>query len=153
MAVSTATTDRIYDAIRNRLLTFEPDDASGTLAARLSGGLALIVPPDDAPPPYAAIRLSDVRARRSQPGRITVECEALFVHRPRAKVRELERLADVADQAMFRWTDAVNGVIACTGWRRQTLPPFKETSDPEIVQVRTVYDLVCWPALFTQYLD
>jgi hypothetical protein len=151
MAVSTATTDALYDAIKIRLLTFDPPGAQATLAAQLSGGLSFVAPPDSAPTPYGAIRLADIRHRRSQRGRITAELELMLIHRPRAKSRELERLADIADQAMHDWTDATNGMIACTAYRRQTLPPFKE-SDPELVQIRCLYDLVIYPAYLTQYL-
>lgn len=148
----TDTTAQLYDAIRTRLLTFAPADGTDTLAASLAGGLAFVVPPDNAPTPYAAIRLTDVRHRRSQRGRLTVEVEALFIHRPRSNARALERLVDVADQAMLGWTDATGGLIACTGHRRQTLPPFRESDDPELVQIRVLYDLIVWPSYLTQYL-
>jgi hypothetical protein len=151
MPTNTSTTGALYDATRIRLLTFQPTTGL-TLAERLAGGLSLVTPPDDAPTPYGAIRFTDTRHRRSQRGRLTAEVEALWVHRPRSKTRELEGIADTADEALFQWESASNGLIVCTAFRRQTLPPFREASDPELVQIRTLYDLVIYPAFLTQYL-
>lgn len=152
MPPGTDYTDALYDAIRIRMLTFQPADGGTTLAERLSGGLSLEVPPDDSPSPYVVIRFVDLRHRRGQRGRLTAECEAQFFHSPRSKTRELQRIADVADQAMFDWEYSSGGLIVCTGYRRQTLPAFSESADPEMIRVRTIYDLVIYPAFLTQYL-
>lgn len=149
---STTTSDAIMDAARLRMLTFQPGDGSDTLALRLSGGIALVAPPDDAPAPYGVLRITDMRERRSQRGRLTIELEAQWFHRPRAMARSLERIADIADQAMSGWTVTTpGGVIACVGHRRQTMQPLTG-DDPELIRVRDLFDLVCWPRYLTQYL-
>jgi hypothetical protein len=144
----TSTTAAVYRAIRTRLLTYEPMDGGLTLAERLAGGIGILAPPDDAPMPFMAIRLQNVRGSlREQGARLTGECELQAFHRPREMADDLEVLVDVADQAMRGWA----GLISVVGARRDTLPPFGDSDDPEVVRIRVVYDLILRPAYLTQY--
>ena len=149
---STATTKAIYRAIQLRMLTFEPEagGATPTLAERLPGGISPIVVPDNAPAPYFAIRLQNVRGNLMEKGsRLTAECELMAFNRPRDQADELEELVDVADQAMRGWS----GVISCVGWKRDTLPPLGDADDPELVRIRVIYDLIIRPSFLTRYVD
>jgi hypothetical protein len=152
--MATDTLAAVYRAIRTRLLTFEPMGGGSmpTLAERLAGGISILTPPDDAPMPYMAIRLQNMRGSlREQGGRLTAELELMAFHRPREMADDLEVLVDVADQAMRQWAYTGDGSIVCVGLRRDTLPPFRDDADPEVVQVRVVYDLIIRPAYLTQY--
>jgi hypothetical protein len=150
--MATTTMAAVYRAIRLRLLTFEPLDGGLTLAERLSGGVAILTPPDDAPMPYMAIRLQNMRGSlREQGARLTAELELMAFHRPRENADDLEVLVDVADQAMRQWAYTSGGSIACVAQRRDTLPPFRDDADPEVVQIRVVYDLILRPQFLTQY--
>ena len=150
--MATESTAAIYKAIRLRLLTFEPMGGALTLAEQLAGGVSIVVPSDTAPMSYMVIRLQNIRGSlRERGGRLTAECELMAFHRPRENADDLELLVDIADQAMLRWRYATGGSVLCVGVRRDTLPPFKNDADPEVVQIRSVYDLIIRPSFLTQY--
>ena len=73
--------------------------------------------------------------------------------RPRSQKATLEGIADRMDQAMYRYRDAASGFAGTIGKTRNTLPPFKEPADSDVVQIMLEYTLVLWPAYLTQYHD
>jgi hypothetical protein len=73
--------------------------------------------------------------------------------RPRSQRATLQGVADRMDQAMVRWVDAESGVVAASTSTRNTLPPFKEPADADVVQVMLEYTLRVYPAYLTQYHD
>lgn len=142
----------VYRAIRLHLLTFEPMGGGLTLAERLSGGISVIAPPDQAPMAFMVIRLQNMRGSlREKGGRLTGELELAAFHRPREMADDLEILVDVADEAMNGWAYTNGGSILCVGKRRDTLPPFGDKDDPELVRIRVIYDLIIRPHFLTQY--
>jgi len=150
--MATTSTVAVLTAVQVRLMQFQPLDGSDPINRRLSGGLNLMTVPDSASEPYGALRLVNrVRSNRYQMERVACECECLWFHAPRSKARELEAIADVAEQAMTRWKDASGGAVVCTADRRDTLPPVQTVEDAERVKVRQLFSLVIWPSYLTQY--
>jgi hypothetical protein len=123
--VSTESTTGLEAVLRTRLLTFEPLDGSGPVASDIPG---------------------------QSEGKLT-ELEVMLYGRPRSQRATLQGVADRMDQAMVRWVDAESGVVAASTSTRNTLPPFKEPADADVVQVMLEYTLRVYPAYLTQYHD
>jgi hypothetical protein len=153
MATDTSTTPGIEDALRTRLLDFEPLDGRATLRTRLAGRLYVNAAPDKAAYPYGVLRLKNRRSDRSMPGRELAELEVMLFGRPRTQGPEVEAAADLCDQAMLEYLDATHGLLGALAGLRNTMPPFATPADADVVQVVLTYTLILWPVFRTQYRD
>jgi hypothetical protein len=169
--VSTESTTGLEAVLRTRLLTFEPLDGSGTVASALGstqtgagadGNLYWDRAPDNLdrimaaqgdPLRWGVLRLKNWRDIPGQSEGKLTELEVMLYGRPRSQRATLQGVADRMDQAMVRWVDADNGVVASSTSTRNTLPPFKEPADSDVVQVMLEYTLRVYPAYLTQYHD
>jgi hypothetical protein len=169
--VSTESTTGLEAVLRTRLLTFEPLDGSGTVASALGstqtgagadGNLYWDRAPDNLdrimaaqgdPLRWGVLRLKNWRDIPGQSEGKLTELEVMLYGRPRSQRATLQGVADRMDQAMVRWVDAENGVVASSTSTRNTLPPFKEPADSDVVQVMLEYTLRVYPAYLTQYHD
>jgi hypothetical protein len=169
--VSTESTTGLEAILRTRLLTFEPLDGSGTVASALGstqtgagadGNLYWDRAPDNLdrimaaqgdPLRWGVLRLKNWRDIPGQSEGKLTELEVMLYGRPRSQRATLQGVADRMDQAMVRWVDAESGVVAASTSTRNTLPPFKEPADADVVQVMLEYTLRVYPAHLTQYHD
>jgi hypothetical protein len=162
--VSTESTTALEAALRTRLLTFEPlggeGDVAGELGSTVSGAgidgkLYWDRAPDNitstTPIRWGVLRLKNRRASDENAEREVADLEVMLYARPRSQKATLEGIADRMDQAMRRYRDMSSGVIGCVGRTRNTLPPFKEPADSDVVQIMLEYTLVLWPAYLIQY--
>ena len=157
MAMDTATTTAIVDGLRARLLDFVPVAplTGGTLRSRGFKVYAVGAVPDVAgwTGAYAILRLMNLVT--STAGlRVRGDLELMLLARPRNPWgAQLEVYADVIDQALHQvaWRDAAGTRgLAFTGERsRDTLPPFPDPVDREVVQVRIVQGLTLYPRALT----
>jgi hypothetical protein len=169
--VSTDSTTGLEAVLRTRLLTFEPLDGSGPVASALGstqtgagadGNLYWDRAPDNLdrimaaqgdPLRWGVLRLKNWRDIPGQSEGKLTELEVMLYGRPRSQRATLQGVADRMDQAMVRWVDAESGVVAASTSTRNTLPPFKEPADADVVQVMLEYTLRVYPAYLTQYHD
>jgi hypothetical protein len=169
--VSTESTTGLEAVIRSRLLEFEPLGGIGSVAIELGstesgagqdGNLYWDRAPDNLdrimatlglPLRWGVLRLKNWRDIPGQSEGKLTELEVMLYGRPRSQRATLQGIADRMDQAMVRWVDAENGVVASSTSTRNTLPPFKEPADSDIVQVMLEYTLRVYPAYLTQYHD
>jgi hypothetical protein len=169
--VSTESTTGLEAVLRTRLLTFEPLDGSGTVASALGstqtgagadGNLYWDRAPDNLdrimaaqgdPLRWGVLRLKNWRDIPGQSEGKLTELEVMLYGRPRSQRATLQGIADRMDMAMVRYVDAESGVLASSVSTRNTLPPFKEPADADVVQVMLEYTLRVYPAYLTQYHD
>jgi hypothetical protein len=160
--VSLDSTPDLETALRTRLLTFAPltgDTLPNTLGmttggAGVDGKLYWEAAPDNSGPRWGVLRLQNRRSEGDGAERELAELEVTLFARPRSQKVTLETCADLCDQAMLRYTEKTSlGLVGCWGRLRSTLPPFTSPADSEVVQIRTVYSLVIYPAYLTQYHD
>lgn len=150
-----ARTTNLYGAIRTRILGFDPTGADVTLAsALLTGGLHTLAPGDNAVFPYGALRLQNRRNGGRDDSSLSEEgqLELLLFGRPRGQLITIERVADIAEEALLNWhTDAVGWFTVREMENRTTMPYYPKPADNEIVQVRVVWRYTWWPTYRTQY--
>jgi hypothetical protein len=169
--VSTDSTTALEAQLRTRLLTFEPLGGVTTVAEELGstdsgsgadGNLYWDRAPDNLdrtlvnlglPIRWGVLRLKNRRDIPGQSEGHLYELEVMLYGRPRSQKATLEAVADRMDQAMVRYVDAVNGLAASTTSTRNTLPPFREPADSDVVQIMLEYTLRVYPASMTQYHD
>jgi hypothetical protein len=169
--VSTESTTELETALRTRLLEFEPLGGIGTVATALGstasgagqdGNLYWDRAPDNLdrlmadlglPLRWGVLRLKNWRDIPGQSEGRLVELEVMLYGRPRSQRATLQGIADRMDMAMVRYVDASSGVLASSVSTRNTLPPFKEPADSDVVQVMMEYTLRVYPAYLTQYHD
>jgi hypothetical protein len=164
--VSTESTVDLRAALRTRLLTFSPLGGGGPVSTALGGTasgsgqdgkLYWDRAPDNitdtTPIRWGVLRLKNRRRQTDNPEREVAELEVMLYARPRSLAGGLEGIADTMDQAMMRYRDMTSGVICSSAATRNTLPPFKEPADSDVVQIMLEYTLVLWPAYLTQYHD
>lgn len=148
--MSTASTDAIATTLRTHLLTFEPAPDAGTLGDVLGERLYRDAAPDSPTYPYGVMRLINRVVDGAYNGdRESMDLEVQLFHRPRRATATLETAADRCDIAMQRYADASDGLLFSRERTRDTLPPFPEPADREVVQIRLVYPLVAWPTYLT----
>lgn len=149
-----ASTEAIVGLIKTRLLTFVPTTTS-TLTTLLGGRLWY----DQSPAagsqtlyPYATYRLTNRVETDGFAGmRETGDVEVLLFHKPRSKQWELERCADVADEAFLDWNDVSAGIAFSRFRTRDTLPVPLESMDRDLVTIRLLFPVVLWPTYRTAY--
>ncbi len=143
--MSSASTKAILGTIRARLVAFVPLTGTALGSARVYANGPL----EGAAFPYIVLRL----VNQIPDGlRMTADLEAVVFHRPRSKAAEAEDMADVFSGAMLQWVDREGqGLIAVLDWLRDSVAPFSEPADRELVQVRMIYSLLLYPEYLTQY--
>jgi hypothetical protein len=167
--VSTESTVDLRSTLRNRLLTFVPLGGGETVASalgstdsgasadgnlfydRASDNIDKKLRESNLPLQWGVMRLKNRRASDENAEREVAELEVMLYARPRRLSGAMESIADTMDQAMRRYRDMSSGVIGCVGRTRNTLPPFKEPADSDVVQIMLEYTLVLWPAYLIQY--
>ena len=151
----TASTQAIVTLIQQRLLTFVPTTTS-TLTTLLGGRLYY----DQAPAagsvsplyPYATYRLTNRIETDGFAGmRETGDVEVLFFHKPREKQWELERCADVADEAFLDWNYVAGGIAFSRFRTRDSLPVPLDGMDRSLITIRCLYPVALWPTYRTAY--
>ena len=164
--MSTDSTTALEAQLRTRLLTFQPLGGLTTVVDELGatdggsgidGKLYWDRAPDDidrtTPIRWGVLRLKNWRDIPGQSEGRLCELEVMLYGRPRSQKATLEGVADRMDQAMVRYVDAVNGLVATSASKRNTLPPFREPADADVVQIMLEYTLRVYPASLTQYHD
>lgn len=157
--MDTASTPAIVDAVRARVLDFVPVApsplAGGSLRSRGFKLYASGAVPDAAGWSGAYGILRPMNLLTSAAGlRVAGDLELMLLARPRNPWgAQLEVYADAVDQAMHNVgsTDAAGtrGLFFTRGRSRDTLPPFPDPADREVVQVRLVYGVVVYPRSLT----
>jgi hypothetical protein len=148
--MATDSTKAVYKVLRDHLLSFAPNGGGQTLTTRLGGRLYVVRPPDEADYPYGLLRLFGWGGLL----RRTVNLEVVLYFRPVTQAQAAEDAMDVVDQAMLMLSSGTgnNPVYRTgTGGQRDTLPPAPDVVDKELVVVRSVYPLIVWPSMLTQY--
>jgi hypothetical protein len=156
--VATDKTTALMALCRTRLLSFTTADSiamSTYLGAGASARLFGTRPPDDVDwtlGVHGFYRLMNRRADGADRGlRETMDLELMLMARPLSQALNVERAADVADQAMLNWADHSGGLVFCRQRSRDTMVAPDAPMDTEVYTVRCVYPLVVWPQLLTQY--
>lgn len=151
MGATDSTTD-LYDRILDHLIAFT--DGVTTVASLIGAGAAARLypgaPPEFAtwPGTYAVVRfINNDTSDFGSGDRFDFDIEIMIFARPRSKAREAEKLADLFDMALLRYTvgSAVDGLIYVTGRTRDTLPPGTGDVDREVVQLRQLFSAFTWP--------
>ncbi len=143
--MSSASTKAILGTIRARIVAFVPLSGTALGSARVYANGPL----EGAAFPYIVLRLVN---QISDGLRMTADLEAVVFHRPRSKASEAEDMADVMDGALLDWRDREGTGLIFAGERlRDTVAPFSEPADRELVQVRMIYSLLLYPEYLTQY--
>lgn len=131
---------------RVRLLTHRRAPGAQTLAERLPGGVSQGTPSDQATYPYGVFRFLNVRETPDQGDPRWQGSVELFVfHGSRAEADALEETTDMGVAALVSYRDLDRGVHRVRLADRDTMPPFTERSDPEVIQTRTVFDILLVP--------
>lgn len=140
----------LYANLRNRLLNYVGSNGT-TMGSVLSGTLYVGSPPDGAEFPYATMRLINAGTSGVTDGaKVVGALEIIFVAFPhnRTAQRQVEVLADLADQAMLRYRSHLDSGVGLVYSRerlnRDTLP----VTAANAAMVRCMYKIDWWP----QYL-
>lgn len=160
MAGSNSTVDvleTIRSALVNTAMPATPPWLGEKLAdaGLLGGRLYIIRPPEDAVYPYAVMRLNLATSGTYNGERATGVLEVVLYDRPVTEVnlKRLEQMADVAQGALFAYSDASGGgLIFSRQSARQTLPPFIDPADANLAAVRVTFDITVWPRVLTRYV-
>jgi hypothetical protein len=168
--VSTDTTSALEATLRTRLLTFVPLSGAGPVldaigtseGPGLTGNLFWVRVPDNIdkrlaqstdPIRYGVLRLKNRRSDMENPERERMELEVMLYGRPNGQRVAMEAIADTMDAAMLRYKDADGGILWVEARGRQSLPPFREPANSDIVQIMLEYTLVVWRADLIEYHD
>lgn len=145
MAGQTVDVRAVSQAIRLRLLLYRSVSGTATLAERLSGGLHRGTPPDNAPFPYGAFRVLNLRSYPIDGPYFTADIEVRLFFRPRSEQDALQDATDVAVEALAGWVDLPNGIWQVDVRDRDELSPFSEAADPEVIESRATFAAVFYP--------
>jgi hypothetical protein len=144
-------TGQLYGAIRNRILTYDP---VGRLHVDqlLTGGLYTLEAPDKATYPFGVIRLTARGTGAGDDGRLRERgrLQIVVYGRPRADLDRLETAMDVIENALYGWSDDVEGLLTIRSLSiRDTAPPYQSPENREIIHVRGVWEYTYWPTYRT----
>lgn len=144
--MATTSTASLAKQLRSRLLTYAPPASAPTLNTMIGGRLYIDRGPDVITFEYGIMRLINRQISNDyDPVRETPELEIQLYANNASRAQALEGMADVCDMAMTDYKDATSGLTFSRGRRRDTLPPFTDPADREIIAIRLVYELVVWP--------
>jgi len=148
--MATATMTDLYTTLRTRLLSAVQALSGDTLDALFSGRLYNDQPPADAVFPYGVLRLPDLLTTGVDGTmRLAGDLELMLYGRPASTRAQMRHAGDVALSGLRTWATTSGGLIKITDARVQMLPSFPSPADAEIVQVRVVATLFCWPQFLT----
>ena len=148
--MATATMTDVYTTLRARLLSAAQAGSGDTLTALLSGRLYNDQPPADAVFPYGVLRLPDLLTTGVDGSmRLAGDLELMLWGRPASTRAAMRHAGDVALSALRTWATTSGGLIKITDARVQMLPAPPSPADSEVVQVRVVATLFCWPQFLT----
>lgn len=151
----------VLQAIRTRLLTYQPPASASTLAVLLGstsvgagsdGKLFLNQAPDSISGFWAILRLIDAPQTGLDGGfMIRATCELQFFAQGRKNQAAVERMADTALQAWTGWldTDAAGNCIAARDITNRFAVPYEDPADRELVQIRMLLPFMTTPAFLT----
>ncbi len=153
--MSTVSTDAILKTLRDRMLSFAPAGGGATLGSRLSSRMYQGQAPDNAPFRYGVMRLVNRRSG-GDGSRSTADLEVMLYGRGAASAIEVERDADLVDQAFQHFREAsttvgADGLIFAGEWTRDTIPQIGDSVDRDVSNIRIVQSLVLYPRYLTQY--
>lgn len=148
MAVTIAT-QRVANAFRLRLLIARSESGAPTLAERLSGGLHIGSPPDNANYPYGALRVLNVRRADVDAPFFTADVEVQLFYRPRSEHNALQDATDLAVEVLVDYVDLSQGIHDVDVRDSDVLPPFSEGADPEVIMSRTMFSALLFPPALT----
>ena len=111
--MSATTTELLYTSLRTALLAFQPaGGATPESLGALLTGLWVVQGPDNVSYPYGIMRLQSRQSSGEYSGdRETVGLELTLYDRPRKQQYAVEGYADVAEQALLRYTDVTSGLV------------------------------------------
>lgn len=138
-------TAALYAALRTRVLDY---GAAPTLRTTLTDRLYVLQAPDDAAYPFLEWRLVNRTTGAGDDGRfrenadLEVQCHA----RPRSSLAAAEAIMDRVEAALLQWSTATPaGLLTVRRMvQRDTLPPFPDPADREVIQIRAVFALTWW---------
>jgi hypothetical protein len=148
MAGLTVDLEAAERALRIRALTYRSVTGVATLAERLSGGLHVGSPPDNANYPYGALRVLNLRTPMLDAPIYGVQVEVQLFYRPRAEASALRQATDVLVESLEQWSDAdarAAGIYRTEVRDVDILPPFSEAADPEVIASRATFDVELYP--------
>lgn len=158
-------TVEIQNILRSRLLAFTPMSGdtipalTGTMTtgSGSDGKLWWTEAPDGVdqttPAIWAILALKNRRPVPDIPEAYQAELEIMWFGRPRDVQDDVERAADVADEAFLRFRDVSGGLVAVFPAQRTTMPIFPSPADRDVVQIMQVFPLRLYPENQTQYAD
>jgi hypothetical protein len=151
---STDSTVSLLTLLHERLLGYR-GPTGATLGASLSASdgsvrLYQVRAPDNAPFPYATMRLISTRDGGYKGLRAKGQLEVLLYGRPWSQHQALEGLADLLDQAMLFFVRSNDGLTFTQDATRTTLPVAPAPADSETVTIRLMYSVAFWPKFLTR---
>lgn len=150
MSLDTNSTADVLELVRDRILNFAPI-VGDPLETAIDGRLYQVQAPDNSAFPHGVMRFIN-RVGNGDARRENVDLEVMLFDRPRTRAKNLEDVADLFDQAMVGWVASSSGLVFSRGTRsRDTLPPFADPADREVVQIRLIYPLTMYVNYLTQY--
>jgi hypothetical protein len=151
--MSTTSSNNTYVTLRNRLLNFTQQGTGLKLQSIIGTRLYYIQIPDNNDTwPCASYRfINRITSGAYNGDRETADLEVMIFGRPRSQQQTVEDAADICDEAMLRYIDSTSGLIFSRSRQRDSLPPFDDPADREIVAVRLAYPCVIWPRYLTKY--
>ena len=148
--MATATMTDVYATLRTRLLSFVQAGSGDSLDALLSGRLYNDQPPADAVFPYGVLRLPDLLTTGVDGTmRLAGDLELMLYGRPASTRATMRHAGDIALSGPRTWATTSGGLIKITDARVQMVPALPAPADSEVVAVRVVASLYCWPAFLT----
>lgn len=144
----TDSTNAVLATLRQALLEYENAEgvsAADFIADRLFQGRA----PDNQDFSYASMRLNTRNDGGNHGLRLVGSLEIQVFGRPWSQYPDLNRLADLFDQAMTFYVANTQGLMACYAKQRDTLPTAGSPIDSETPTIRLAYSLFIWPRYLT----
>ena len=152
--MSTVSTDAIYQLLIARLLTYvDPDGHTLGDANALGTRLYRITAPDNVSGGalYGVLTLQSPQLPEGTDGlKLTAQLELMLFGRPRSQQAVVEGLGDRALSALLTYRDASSGLVWFENAVAQSLPRFAAPADSDLVQVRVLAKLHCYPTLLSR---
>jgi hypothetical protein len=151
--MTTLSTDALYVQLRNRLLSYVDPDGHTLQDATvgIGGRLYRVRAPDNALFPYGVMTLRQPQKPDGDgPIKLVMDLEVLLFGRQRATQATVEAYGDRAVQALETYRDGSSGLVFFESAYSETLPPFPAPADQDIVQVRVMARMHCYPLFLSR---